>query len=911
MELASSHTNPEGPSQASSLLGPFGAGGSGQACSERRHQGGLTCPRPVCQSDLHGPQKGGVCTPCSQLEAIEQVCGQEEVQDGELGCAEGSDQAQRLDDLDRPQRCIPFSPNGCTPPEAPSLHVQGSPIRVPVSPLRADQCPAYLHKGNEARHGSPTSPRYPVHDFSGRSSPTVLLKGRAGRNHQGGDHPASAVGLPHKRGEVDPAPNSENGLPGFSPGLSPDDEFPTPGQAGGNSGGLQEDTGADPCVGAGHGEADWEDVASDSPGPVVLPQLTKGKECCLQSLSVVRCPSSLGPTCETGHPVVDGGGAEMERQTHSSEASRPGGGVGCITAGMGCFSGRSSNGGPLVSSRETQPHQCPRDDSRDICSPDVRQGTAEYSGALEDGQYISCVIRESPRRNALVNPVPEGKGALVVVSGQRDQSLGRVPPWGEQHDSGLPIKAGDVLGVDVGPRGILPASPDARLLQGRPVRNTPEHTVDTVCSVEARPLRDGDGCPRDIMVRSARICVSPLQPRGEMSAQAGNGGVNNSASSTCMASPVMVPTSSGVCHRPPSSPPMVSLPSPGPIRPAAPSSPVSLPPSRRLEGLRQKLTEDGVSPLASELISAAWSKGTNNAYQSAWLQWRSWCTQRNSNPFSSDVSSFANFLASLFRKGLQHRSINTIRSAVSVTHNNVEGTPVGQHPVITRLMKGIYNSRPPQPRYSSSWDVAKVTGHLRGMGPNPELSLKQLTLKLVILMALVEASRSSELAALDLRFRVYSPEGVSFTLPTLTKKRKAGAPPRKLFFGGFPPDSKLCVIHCLREYEARSARFRENDQGPNSSDRLFRSYVKPHKAVSSQRVAKWIKLILKEAGVDTGIFSAHSTRGASATAAARQGVSTAQILEVADWSTEGTFRKFYYRPSNDPSFAHGVLSDGT
>ena len=114
-----------------------------------------------------------------------------------------------------------------------------------------------------------------------------------------------------------------------------------------------------------------------------------------------------------------------------------------------------------------------------------------------------------------------------------------------------------------------------------------------------------------------------------------------------------------------------------------------------------------------------------------------------------------------------------------------------------------------------------VTGHLRGMGPNPELSLKQLTLKLVILMALVEASRSSELAALDLRFRVYSPEGVSFTLPTLTKKRKAGAPPRKLFFGDFPPDSKLCVIHCLREYEARSAQFRENDQGPDSSDRLF------------------------------------------------------------------------------------------
>ena len=47
----------------------------------------------------------------------------------------------------------------------------------------------------------------------------------------------------------------------------------------------------------------------------------------------------------------------MERQTHSSEASRPGGGVGCITAGMGCFSGRSSNGGgALWSPAERRSH---------------------------------------------------------------------------------------------------------------------------------------------------------------------------------------------------------------------------------------------------------------------------------------------------------------------------------------------------------------------------------------------------------------------------------------------------------------------------------------------------------------------------------------------------------------------------
>lgn len=207
---------------------------------------------------------------------------------------------------------------------------------------------------------------------------------------------------------------------------------------------------------------------------------------------------------------------------------------------------------------------------------------------------------------------------------------------------------------------------------------------------------------------------------------------------------------------------------------------------------------------------------------------------------------------------------------------------MGQHPVITRLMKGIYNSRPPQPKYSTSWDVVKVTDYLKSLGANQELSLKQLTLKLVMLMALVEASRSSELAALDLRFRVFSPEGVAFALPTLTKKRKAGDPPRKLFFGGYPPDEKLCVVHCLKEYESRSNPFRERDNSPDTPNRLLLSYVRPHKAVTSQRVANWIKLTLKEAGVDINTFSAHSTRGASATAAARQGVSTAHILQAAD-----------------------------
>ena len=67
-----------------------------------------------------------------------------------------------------------------------------------------------------------------------------------------------------------------------------------------------------------------------------------------------------------------------------------------------------------------------------------------------------------------------------------------------------------------------------------------------------------------------------------------------------------------------------------------------------------------------------------------------------------------------------------------------------------------------------------------------------------------------------------------------------------------------------------------------------------------------IKTSLEEAGIESSIFSAHSTREASATSAANQGVPVSKILKAADWST---FNKLYYRPANNPAFTHAVLAD--
>ena len=238
-----------------------------------------------------------------------------------------------------------------------------------------------------------------------------------------------------------------------------------------------------------------------------------------------------------------------------------------------------------------------------------------------------------------------------------------------------------------------------------------------------------------------------------------------------------------------------------------------------------------------------------------------------------------------------------------MTHKEVEGVPIGQHPLVTRLMKGVYNLRPPKLLHTYTWDVDMVTTYIEKLGENANLPLRKLTQKLALLMALAAASRTSELQALDLRFRVYRPNGVLFRLVGTTKTQQVGSPPKERFFGAFP-EKQLCVVECLRWYEKMTAGYRD----PHSEAwPLFLSYIKPFKPVTSQRIAHWIKDLLSEAGVDTRVLKAHSVRGASVSAAKNKGVGILEILDMADWSRDTTFRKFYYRMTTSNNYAQSLL----
>ena len=67
----------------------------------------------------------------------------------------------------------------------------------------------------------------------------------------------------------------------------------------------------------------------------------------------------------------------------------------------------------------------------------------------------------------------------------------------------------------------------------------------------------------------------------------------------------------------------------------------------------------------------------------------------------------------MFEEGFQHSTICNYRSAISAFHEGCDGVSVGKHPLVSNLITGVFNERPPQPKSGYVWDVQVVFEYLR------------------------------------------------------------------------------------------------------------------------------------------------------------------------------------------------------
>ena len=171
------------------------------------------------------------------------------------------------------------------------------------------------------------------------------------------------------------------------------------------------------------------------------------------------------------------------------------------------------------------------------------------------------------------------------------------------------------------------------------------------------------------------------------------------------------------------------------------------------------------------------------------------------------------------------------------------------------------------------------------------MSIRALSNKLALLLSLTAASRVSEICYLNTEYMIEFEDKYVFKFHKLTKSWRKGRPPLSVEFCAYQQNPKLCVVQAIKSYLQVTQAWRNK----NGQKQLLLSTLAPHQEVKKSTVAGWVKAILGSAGIDTNLFTAHSTRAASTSKAKVKGLSLEDILKGGNWSNKSTWLKHYHK----------------
>ncbi|KAL1514377.1 hypothetical protein ABEB36_003644 [Hypothenemus hampei] len=274
------------------------------------------------------------------------------------------------------------------------------------------------------------------------------------------------------------------------------------------------------------------------------------------------------------------------------------------------------------------------------------------------------------------------------------------------------------------------------------------------------------------------------------------------------------------------------------------------------------------------------------------------CAEECWEIFSVTTEQILHFLTVCFQKGSTYTTLNSTRAALGhILDENVLGDFR-----LRRFFKGVYNLRPTRPKYDNVWDPAIVLTYLETQ-KNAVLDLKALTLKLTALLLLSTGHRLQTVANIELCHIEQTSQGVTIKIPKRLKTSGRNRTQPHFLFSYFT-NGELCVARLITLYLEKTKALRSPEL-----THLLITFQKPHRNATTQSIARWVKMVLTQCGIDTKCFTAHSTRHAATSAAARNGVSWDTIRQSAGWSDRSkVFATFYNRPLISKNFTQAILT---
>ena len=195
-----------------------------------------------------------------------------------------------------------------------------------------------------------------------------------------------------------------------------------------------------------------------------------------------------------------------------------------------------------------------------------------------------------------------------------------------------------------------------------------------------------------------------------------------------------------------------------------------------------------------DLLLASWAPSTRDRYKPYINKWINFCIERNIDPLSPSVEKGAEFLTILFNTGVGYSVVNTARSALSSFIQLPQGISFGKMPIITRLLRGMFKTRPSLPRYMVTYDVNIVFNYLRSLPPIPKISLKDLTFKVVTLLCLLTGQRCQSINYLNIDYMHIERGKIVFYIPKILKTTTPSFHTSPLELLLYEKDTAICAV---------------------------------------------------------------------------------------------------------------------
>ncbi|XP_057338526.1 uncharacterized protein LOC130676391 [Microplitis mediator] len=311
--------------------------------------------------------------------------------------------------------------------------------------------------------------------------------------------------------------------------------------------------------------------------------------------------------------------------------------------------------------------------------------------------------------------------------------------------------------------------------------------------------------------------------------------------------------------------------------------------------LKQDFNEKAV-----ELLVGSITDSTMKQYNKPLQEWKKFSSERKIDMFKPQTNQVINWLTQKYQEGASYGSLNTARSALSL----IAGDKIGKDPTISRLMKGVFNQRPSKPKYEKIFSLDPVLDNLEKLYPLENLSMLELTEKLVMLLAIVTAHRKQTLALIKVNNIMKTDSGYEIKIPDRIKTTKPGGYQPLLIIPKFEENPKLCAASVLERY------LRVTKEKRDKTENLLLTTRSPFGAASKDTISRWIRAFLNKSGIGAE-FGPHSVRHASTSAALKKGVDINVIKSLAGWSERSrTFDRFYNRPiiNDKKTFTDSILN---